>query len=120
MTTTEKPQAGERTQRNWHAHNREGAHGWVVAPLHPSGDGSHYAPITHRLTEEDARLIAAAPELLDALRTMVFRMEIELAKRRDAISETANGTLRVKLCDIANKMDAAIEVARAAIAKATA
>lgn len=58
-------------QRNWHAHNHEGANGWVVAPLHPSGDGSHYAAITQRLTEEDARLIAAAPDILDALELLL-------------------------------------------------
>lgn len=57
--------SAEHTSKNWHAHNREGVKGWVVAPLHPSGDGSHYAPITQALTEEDARLIASAPALAE-------------------------------------------------------
>lgn len=67
---TEKVQSKDnanQTGRNWTAHNTQGVQGWAVAVPHPSGDGSFYAPIVQGLSEEEAKLIAAAPKLKEEL-----------------------------------------------------
>lgn len=61
-------------KRNWHAHNTEGVQGWAVAAVHPSGDGSHYAPVAQHLTEQDAKLIAGAEDMAQALSDLVEKL----------------------------------------------
>lgn len=108
------PKTQSRTKPNWHAHNREGVGGWVVAPLHPSGDGSHYAPITQRITEEDARLISASHELLEACKIMVQCIREE---KNPFVSGWGEDEETVRVTDTI-KMEEAFNAARAAIAKA--
>jgi hypothetical protein len=53
----------------------------VLGPPHP--DGGDYAPICRANSEANARLIAAAPELLEACKELVQSLEVE--KKRSGI-----------------------------------
>lgn len=87
--------------------------GWAVSPLHPSGDGSHYAALADGLTEQQAKLWASAPALLEALKACATAAE-------DCICPTGERPVDVRYyVERIAAIHSAAEQAKAAIAKAT-
>lgn len=90
---TETEIKGQHTPGPWRskATGRNGAHPFgIYGPVHPA-DGGDYAPIAETRYESDARLIAAAPELLaalkDCLQTLQRLPNVEGAWRLTCLKE---------------------------------
>lgn len=80
------------------------ANGVIVAIRHRLGAGEH---------EANSSLIAAAPELLEALNQIIWKLE-----RKEVVGSKFDGGVRCEFAKI-DRNDAVIGLARSAIAKAT-
>jgi hypothetical protein len=76
----------------------------IYGPSHP--DGGEYAPICSVANEADARLIGAAPDMLEILREQTDAAQ-------DVIDNWSSGDLAAAV----NALESLIEPARAVIAK---
>jgi hypothetical protein len=88
----------------------DGADGMTLAKVLPLTDKAQ--------AEASARLIAAAPELLGALRNVLTLETAMIALEGAGGDEGSNDDEHDRSCDLTEELRGAIEIARAAIAKA--